>query len=490
MPSLARHRSSPCAGSVPSTSTCPAERLRKPSRISIVVVLPAPFGPSNAITSPRRAVKSTPHSTSVLPYRIRRSRTSIAMVPRWHHRARTRHAELFHHSHRPVPPHNGLAANDSRCATSRTSPVPCDHPWVSTRERFLVPVLVFVGLGGRGRGQPRRPAGADGRRRRPRELGGSAMDPDHHAAGRRGRYARTRPPRRRSAPTAGWYWVRWAVVLTGSVVTALPLGFAALLVGRAAQGVGLGLTSLAIAIARDALPAQRIGPAVSVLSITTVAGIGLGYPLVGVLTVYFGLAAAYWAGAAVAAAALLAAAIVLPPSPDRPAARLDTLGAALLGVGVAGSAAAMSEAVGWPPTWTLGLVARVVGRARRVGPARVAHGGAAGRSAAARRPDGAGGRRDGAARWYRDVPAAGHGHPVRADAVVGRVRLRCVRHHRRPGADTVLAARFRGRPDDAGTRRRIGIGAVLPVCLGIVLVATVGFVVARSALWQVSWSWR
>src|SRR6266567_6734369 len=81
MPRRARHRSSPWAGSAPSTSTCPAERIRKPSRISIVVVLPAPFGPSSAITSPRCAVKLTPSSTSTLPYRMRRSPTSIAMSP-------------------------------------------------------------------------------------------------------------------------------------------------------------------------------------------------------------------------------------------------------------------------------------------------------------------------------------------------------------------------------------------------------------------------
>ena len=40
--------------------TSPAERIRKPSRISIVVVLPAPFGPSRQTTSPRRTSKSTP----------------------------------------------------------------------------------------------------------------------------------------------------------------------------------------------------------------------------------------------------------------------------------------------------------------------------------------------------------------------------------------------------------------------------------------------
>ena len=45
--------------------TSPADGARKPSRISIVVVLPAPFGPSRATTSPRCQGRSTPRSTSV-----------------------------------------------------------------------------------------------------------------------------------------------------------------------------------------------------------------------------------------------------------------------------------------------------------------------------------------------------------------------------------------------------------------------------------------
>src|SRR2546423_8540056 len=79
------------------------------------------------------------------------------------------------------------------------------------------------------------------------------------------------------------------VGVAGGVLTALPLGFAALLAGRGLQGTGLGLTSLAIAIARDQLAGERSRSAVALLSITTVAGIGLGYPLAGLATEYLGL---------------------------------------------------------------------------------------------------------------------------------------------------------------------------------------------------------
>ena len=58
-------------GSRPSTSTRPASRVRNPSRISRVVVLPAPFGPSSAKISPRRDGEAHPahglHRAVTLP---------------------------------------------------------------------------------------------------------------------------------------------------------------------------------------------------------------------------------------------------------------------------------------------------------------------------------------------------------------------------------------------------------------------------------------
>ena len=47
-------------GSTPSTVTEPPSRFRYPSRISTVVVLPAPFGPSRPKTSPCSTVKRDP----------------------------------------------------------------------------------------------------------------------------------------------------------------------------------------------------------------------------------------------------------------------------------------------------------------------------------------------------------------------------------------------------------------------------------------------
>lgn len=151
------------------------------------------------------------------------------------------------------------------------------------------------------------------------------------------------------------------VVTVGCAVSALPTGFAGLLAGRALQGVGLGLIPLAMATARDALPAARSGPTIALLGVTTSAGIGVGYPAAGLLTQYVGLPAAFWAGAATSAVALIAAALVLPSGPPRPAQPVDATGALLLGGGVVCLLLALAEGGQWG--WTSARVLGLIGAA-------------------------------------------------------------------------------------------------------------------------------
>ena len=134
-----------------------------------------------------------------------------------------------------------------------------------------------------------------------------------------------------------------AVVVLGSALAALPLGFGWLLAGRALQGFGLGLTPLGIATARHSLTGQRSRSTIAALSVTVAAGIGLGYPVSGLIAELGGVHAAFMFGGVVAALALLAGALVLPPSPAVSARRLDVLGAVLLGLGLATGLLALSE---------------------------------------------------------------------------------------------------------------------------------------------------
>ncbi len=149
------------------------------------------------------------------------------------------------------------------------------------------------------------------------------------------------------------------VVLVGTLLSALPLGFATLLAGRALQGVGLGLTPLAIAVAREFVPAVRLGPTIAFLSVTTVAGAGLGYPVTALVAQVWGISAAFWLGFVVCGLTLALALYAVPASASTAADRVDWWGAALLAVGTATLLLAVSKGQtwGWTSDGVLGLAA-------------------------------------------------------------------------------------------------------------------------------------
>lgn len=138
-----------------------------------------------------------------------------------------------------------------------------------------------------------------------------------------------------------------AIVAVGCTIAALPVGFGPFLAGRALQGLGLSLTPLAIAAVRDALPVEKARPAVAILSITTVTGVGLGYPVTGLVAEAGGVHAAYWFGTIVAVLALIGAIVVVPASRVHSSEPLDVPGAVLLGLGLCGLLLAISEGETW-----------------------------------------------------------------------------------------------------------------------------------------------
>ncbi|WP_104528580.1 MFS transporter [Blastococcus saxobsidens] len=148
------------------------------------------------------------------------------------------------------------------------------------------------------------------------------------------------------------------VVLAGCVLAALPLGFPTLLAGRALQGLAMGLSALAVVTALDHVPVHRARSAVAMLSITTTAGVGFGFPVTGLLTDLFGLSAGFWLGAALCAVAALLTIWILPAPPEGPAQRFDVLGALLLGAGLAGVLVLLSQGPQWGvASWQLPALA-------------------------------------------------------------------------------------------------------------------------------------
>jgi len=136
-------------------------------------------------------------------------------------------------------------------------------------------------------------------------------------------------------------------VLAGCVLSAIAPTFQILVVGRALQGVGLGVLPVNMAIARRLLPPGAAGRAIATLSVSTAIGAGLGYPLTAGVAQLFGVRAAYWYGGAVVVVALVWAWTTLPPRTSAHRRSFDGTGALLLSCGVAGVVIWLSEVVGW-----------------------------------------------------------------------------------------------------------------------------------------------
>ena len=142
--------------------------------------------------------------------------------------------------------------------------------------------------------------------------------------------------------------VALAIMASGSALAALPTGvFALLLTGRAMQGVGLALLPLVMGVARDHLPAEQARSVLGTLSVTAVVGIGLGYPLTGVIAEHLDYRVAFWLAAALGLIALVLSALVVPTSMHRRSERFDFWGALLLGLGLAGLLVSISEGERW-----------------------------------------------------------------------------------------------------------------------------------------------
>lgn len=152
------------------------------------------------------------------------------------------------------------------------------------------------------------------------------------------------------------------IVVVGGALAAVATTLPVLILGRAFQGMGLALTPLAMATARDHLPVERAGRAIASLSVVAAAGVGLGYPITGLLADHGGVAVAYWVGTATSAAALALLCVVMPASrtTGNPGS-IDLAGAAIIGVGLVSLLVAVDKGADWGWTSSRVIVMIAVG---------------------------------------------------------------------------------------------------------------------------------
>lgn len=149
-----------------------------------------------------------------------------------------------------------------------------------------------------------------------------------------------------------------AAVSFGGVLAATAPSLVVLLIGRALQGLGLAIMPLSMAAARDVLGPAGAQRAIGALSVVGLFGLGLGYPVTGVLARFVDVEAAFWFGVATSTLALVTAWWIVPPTrADVPRQRIDAIGAVLVTSGLAGFLLAFENGSdwGWLSLPTLGL---------------------------------------------------------------------------------------------------------------------------------------
>lgn len=149
------------------------------------------------------------------------------------------------------------------------------------------------------------------------------------------------------------------VILIGSLLAAAAPNFAIFLLGRALQGLSYGIVPVTIALARRYLPERQVRPAISTLSVTVTMGIGIGYPLTGLIAGVADVRIAFWCAALFVATAVVVVFRAIPAGSDERSPRMpfDFVGAALLGLGLGTLLLGVSEGpnIGWGSPQTIGI---------------------------------------------------------------------------------------------------------------------------------------
>ena len=154
-----------------------------------------------------------------------------------------------------------------------------------------------------------------------------------------------------------------AVMVIGSVLCALSSSLWPMLIGRALQGVGIGVIPTGTAAMREILPPARLGPAISLMSSSLGVGGALGLPAAAALAQYGSWQWMFWGSAAMGLGVMVLMAARLRALPAaKPDGTLDLIGALGLAVGLVSLLLAVSKGAdwGWASPLTLGLLALAV----------------------------------------------------------------------------------------------------------------------------------
>lgn len=145
----------------------------------------------------------------------------------------------------------------------------------------------------------------------------------------------------------------------GNAVSGVAQSLEVVIAGRVIAGVGGAIFPLAIGIIRDEFPPVRVATGIGLISAMFGIGGGVGLVVSGLLIDGLGVDSIFWLSFVVSVLAALATWRFVPESPVRVRARVDYVGAALLGVSLLSLLLAVSEgnAWGWGSARIIGLFA-------------------------------------------------------------------------------------------------------------------------------------
>lgn len=149
-----------------------------------------------------------------------------------------------------------------------------------------------------------------------------------------------------------------AIMIGGTVISALSNTLIPMVIGRVFQGVGLGVIALGISILRDVIHPRNLGGAIALVSATLGIGGALGLPLAATIAQFLDWHFLFWLATLLGVGAIIAVATIIPVSTLRSGGRFDFVGAVGLAVGLVGILLAVSKGNewGWTSPLTLGLL--------------------------------------------------------------------------------------------------------------------------------------
>lgn len=151
------------------------------------------------------------------------------------------------------------------------------------------------------------------------------------------------------------------VLVVGSVVAALSHSLALLVVGRALQGLAVGVIPVGISLLRDHLPPARLGTATALMSASLGVGGALGLPLASFIAQSADWHVLFWGVGGIGVVITLLVLLLVPESDVRSGGRFDLVGALALTVALVCLLLAVSKGGAWGWTDVVTLTLFVVG---------------------------------------------------------------------------------------------------------------------------------